>query len=244
MGEEPASGIIRALCSRFDYSIIPAQVCAAGVLLVCYHSTQSRPDPCSRVARGPLWPPKSLNPALRSFPAAASCRKAVQYPRLRPCNGKQVGLVWFRGYARFARIIRPEGLEMAYAGASFSCAKCHNNQYTTEEIRTTGKYSRFLIYRTRSSPPCPAPSAASPRFSGATLPCWVTSWTSSPATRGSAAIGPHLARGLLRRTRDGTRRHDGALHNATGGRLQANPLIAVSGPRIKAGPHSNQCRNG
>ena len=33
---------------------------------------------------------------------------------------------------------------MAYAGASFSCAKCHNNQYTTEEIRTTGKYSRFF----------------------------------------------------------------------------------------------------
>ena len=33
---------------------------------------------------------------------------------------------------------------MAYAGASFSCAKCYNNQYTTEEIRTTGKYSRFF----------------------------------------------------------------------------------------------------
>ena len=33
---------------------------------------------------------------------------------------------------------------MAYAGASFSCAKCHNNQYTTEEIRTIGKYSRFF----------------------------------------------------------------------------------------------------
>lgn len=33
---------------------------------------------------------------------------------------------------------------MAQAGAAFSCAKCHHNQYDTEEIRTTGKYSRFF----------------------------------------------------------------------------------------------------
>lgn len=33
---------------------------------------------------------------------------------------------------------------MAYTGAVFSCAKCHNTQYETEEIRTTGKYSRFF----------------------------------------------------------------------------------------------------
>lgn len=33
---------------------------------------------------------------------------------------------------------------MAYIGAAFSCAKCHNDQYDTEEIRTAGKYSRFF----------------------------------------------------------------------------------------------------
>jgi len=33
---------------------------------------------------------------------------------------------------------------MAHAGATFSCAKCRHNQYETEEIRTTGKYSRFF----------------------------------------------------------------------------------------------------
>ncbi len=33
---------------------------------------------------------------------------------------------------------------MAYAGATFSCSKRHNNQYATEEIRTAGKYSRFF----------------------------------------------------------------------------------------------------
>ena len=33
---------------------------------------------------------------------------------------------------------------MAQIGASFSCAKCHNTEYVTEEIRTTGKYSRFF----------------------------------------------------------------------------------------------------
>ena len=33
---------------------------------------------------------------------------------------------------------------MAYTRAAFSCAKCHNAEYTTEEIRTAGKYSRFF----------------------------------------------------------------------------------------------------
>ncbi len=33
---------------------------------------------------------------------------------------------------------------MADVGTSFSCAKCRNTQYETEEIRTTGKYSRFF----------------------------------------------------------------------------------------------------
>jgi predicted nucleic-acid-binding Zn-ribbon protein len=33
---------------------------------------------------------------------------------------------------------------MSHAGTSFSCSKCHNSQYETEEIRTTGKYSRFF----------------------------------------------------------------------------------------------------
>ena len=33
---------------------------------------------------------------------------------------------------------------MADVGTTFSCAKCRNNQYETEEIRTTGKYSRFF----------------------------------------------------------------------------------------------------
>ena len=33
---------------------------------------------------------------------------------------------------------------MAYTRAAFSCAKCRNTQYETEEIRTTGKYSRFF----------------------------------------------------------------------------------------------------
>ena len=33
---------------------------------------------------------------------------------------------------------------MAHVGTAFSCAKCHHNQYDTEEIRTTGKYSRFF----------------------------------------------------------------------------------------------------
>ena len=33
---------------------------------------------------------------------------------------------------------------MANAAAVFSCAKCQNSQYETEEIRTTGKYSRFF----------------------------------------------------------------------------------------------------
>ena len=33
---------------------------------------------------------------------------------------------------------------MAYAATNFSCSKCHNTQYETEEIRTTGKYSRFF----------------------------------------------------------------------------------------------------
>lgn len=36
------------------------------------------------------------------------------------------------------------GLEMAYSRSAFSCAKCQNTQYETEEIRTTGKYSRFF----------------------------------------------------------------------------------------------------
>ncbi len=33
---------------------------------------------------------------------------------------------------------------MAQTGTSFSCAKCHNTQFETEEIRTAGKYSRFF----------------------------------------------------------------------------------------------------
>ncbi len=33
---------------------------------------------------------------------------------------------------------------MVRAGAAFSCVKCHNTQYEIEEIRTTGKYSRFF----------------------------------------------------------------------------------------------------
>ncbi len=33
---------------------------------------------------------------------------------------------------------------MAHMGTAFSCAKCHNTQYATEEIRTSGKYSRFF----------------------------------------------------------------------------------------------------
>ena len=33
---------------------------------------------------------------------------------------------------------------MAYTETAFSCAKCHHTEYTTEEIRTTGKYSRFF----------------------------------------------------------------------------------------------------
>ena len=33
---------------------------------------------------------------------------------------------------------------MAYPATNFSCSKCHNTQYETEEIRTTGKYSRFF----------------------------------------------------------------------------------------------------
>ena len=33
---------------------------------------------------------------------------------------------------------------MAHVGTAFSCSKCHNTQYETEEIRTTGKYSRFF----------------------------------------------------------------------------------------------------
>ena len=33
---------------------------------------------------------------------------------------------------------------MAHAGNAFPCSKCRNNQYETEEIRTTGKYSRFF----------------------------------------------------------------------------------------------------
>lgn len=33
---------------------------------------------------------------------------------------------------------------MAHLGTAFSCAKCQNNQFETEEIRTTGKYSRFF----------------------------------------------------------------------------------------------------
>ena len=33
---------------------------------------------------------------------------------------------------------------MAQIGTGFSCAKCHNSQYVTEEIRTAGKYSRFF----------------------------------------------------------------------------------------------------
>ena len=27
---------------------------------------------------------------------------------------------------------------------TFSCSKCHHNQFETQEIRTTGKYSRFF----------------------------------------------------------------------------------------------------
>ena len=33
---------------------------------------------------------------------------------------------------------------MAHVGNAFSCSKCRNSQYETEEIRTTGKYSRFF----------------------------------------------------------------------------------------------------
>lgn len=33
---------------------------------------------------------------------------------------------------------------MAQVGTSFSCSKCRNTQYETEEIRTAGKYSRFF----------------------------------------------------------------------------------------------------
>ena len=33
---------------------------------------------------------------------------------------------------------------MAHIGTAFSCSKCNNDQYETEEIRTTGKYSRFF----------------------------------------------------------------------------------------------------
>ena len=33
---------------------------------------------------------------------------------------------------------------MAQTGQSFRCAKCAHPEYTTEEIRTTGKYSRFF----------------------------------------------------------------------------------------------------
>ena len=33
---------------------------------------------------------------------------------------------------------------MAQTGRAFSCSKCHNTNYETEEIRTTGKYSRFF----------------------------------------------------------------------------------------------------
>ena len=33
---------------------------------------------------------------------------------------------------------------MAHIGTAFSCSKCNNDRYETEEIRTTGKYSRFF----------------------------------------------------------------------------------------------------
>ena len=33
---------------------------------------------------------------------------------------------------------------MTQTGQSFRCAKCGHHEYTTEEIRTTGKYSRFF----------------------------------------------------------------------------------------------------
>ena len=33
---------------------------------------------------------------------------------------------------------------MAHMGTSFSCVKCHNTQFETDEIRTARKYSRFF----------------------------------------------------------------------------------------------------
>ena len=33
---------------------------------------------------------------------------------------------------------------MAHSATAFSCSKCQNNQFVTEEIRTAGKYSRFF----------------------------------------------------------------------------------------------------
>ena len=33
---------------------------------------------------------------------------------------------------------------MAHCGTAFSCYKCQDNHFVTEEIRAAGKYSRFF----------------------------------------------------------------------------------------------------
>ena len=70
---------------------------------------------------------------------------------------------------------------MAHVGTAFSCSKCHNNQYETEEIRTTGKYSRFFDMQNKKYTAVSCTQCGYTELFRVTLPGWAISLTSWPA---------------------------------------------------------------